>query len=741
MSVAAGAGARASGAGFVGATSYNDIFEEGLDGDVDGGGAEDGAAMKEGAEGRDEDAATGLDGGGGGEGEEAAAATEEQVSRGVAVLGFLRDRELVERFVWKWYEVNEGTGGMTLEYLMREWLAQLWAAHGDVLSAQDPAGLRRLSALLWRNSRSPLAVDSDTTGTQFARLGSGENLRWEVVGCIAATMGLAASCLPTTDEFLARRQGEGGDGARTTRQEICREKYAIAEACLAFCRECEIVDDMFTWLLMDATGLLQSFMGIRHYAMYVALGECISACFAMGFHQAGADKHTPFFLSEIRKRALIGTYCMEVSIATFLGRPPRMSHRHCVLDQPLDLEDGEIFLTGAELARVLSTLDAQGFGTTGRIGRMTRARIWFGYAPRREDIVDLALSVGLSKSEVLARADAIRAGMDAHMASLPPSLVAAYQRDMEELGGPTALASATRTRPLEALEQAQLRQGARANELLLQRVLMRRAGAGPERLLKVARETLSDVLAVTGRHDVAAKFQVDVTMLLIGHGLRSAAIIAVELLKQEQRMQRYWADERRRSLQDGGGQDQAQTQPPPTMLLPRSSTIQELSVFAARLGNVDPTDGSYSACEQGRKVLTRILDKILTPGDGQATTAQPAQGQQQQQKQQPAPGPTGTARHMGETNGEAPGTGFDPRPHAVQMPQANSALDFGGPLSFTQADVTGAMFGNGELLDVNIPTGPHAAGSIDLGVGGGDFDFTQWLGTMDWELSGALGGF
>ncbi len=112
------------------------------------------------------------------------------------------------------------------------------------------------------------------------------------------------------------------------------------------------------------------------------------------------------------------------------------------------------------------------------------------------------------------------------------------------------------------------------------------------------------------RHDVASLFQVDVSLMLVGHGLRSAAIIAVELLKQEQAAQ-------------ATAQDGKTTTPGPPPLLPRSQTIQDLSVFAARLGAVDPTDGSFSICDEGRTVITRILDKILSPPPPPARQATP----------------------------------------------------------------------------------------------------------------------
>ncbi|RYP68435.1 hypothetical protein DL771_006699 [Monosporascus sp. 5C6A] len=81
----------------------------------------------------------------------------------------------------------------------------------------------------------------------------------------------------------------------------------------------------------------------------------------------------------------------------------------------------------------------------------------------------------------------------------------------------------------------------------------------------------------------------DINSIPVIYGLRSAAIIAVELLKQEQLPH------------------------PDSALLLRSQTIQELSVFAARLGAVDPRDGSFAICDRGRRVITRILNKILSP--------------------------------------------------------------------------------------------------------------------------------
>ncbi len=170
-----------------------------------------------------------------------------------------------------------------------------------------------------------ISYDGETTATEWARLGSGPNIRWEVIGCIANLIGLCATCLPSSDRFLSDH--------RVTRSAITKKMFEIGDACLSFCRECETLDDMFLWLLMDHTGVAQALKGNRHYTTYQLTGELNNAAIAMGLHQGiKTDRETPFFLAEIRKRAMIAAYCIEVSVATFLGRPPRLSYRYCILD-------------------------------------------------------------------------------------------------------------------------------------------------------------------------------------------------------------------------------------------------------------------------------------------------------------------------------------------------------------------------------------------------------------------------
>lgn len=300
-----------------------------------------------------------------------------------------------------------------------------------------------------------------------------------------------------------------------------------------------------------------------------------------------ADDRTPFFLSELRKRTFIQAYGSECSIASFLGRPPRLSYRYCDINLPLDLDDDQVVMEGAQLQEVLASLDSNGWSKKNRMLRTTWMRCWLGFAPRREDIIDLALA-NYSTEEVLRRAAEIHEATEAQWASVPLHL----QKTRYEC-------STNGGSAVDCLYRNVIRQGTLANELLLQRVLRRKASVSPDTLIATARAIFKDIISITARHDIARDFQLDMTYLLAAHGLRPAAIIAVELLKQEQ-----------------------QIPYPQHPRLPRSETVQDLSVFAARLAAIDRGDGTWGLCEQARKVITRLLDKILAPPAAPAASLQ-----------------------------------------------------------------------------------------------------------------------
>ncbi|KAG6355752.1 hypothetical protein INS49_003718 [Diaporthe citri] len=596
--------------------------------------------------------------------------SNERITQGCKVLAFFRRKSMIHRFIARWYEVCEGTQGIVIEAVMKEWLAKIWLDHGATLTSQEPAKIRKLSELIWRNTLTPLVFNGKTTALEWARLATGPGLRWETLGLIAVNIGLCAIETSESDQLFV--EGE------VTRLCLINLMKQISEDCLGFCRYCEVLDDLFIWLLGEDSALVGAVKGDRDYSTYRATGEAHSAVIAMGLHQGiKADENVPFFLAEMRKRVFVCAYFQEISVASFLGRPPRLSYRYCTIDPPLDLTERQLVQTGPELEAALASLDKDGYNTAGHLQHAGWTRSYANCAMRREDVIDLALG-HYTRDEVLDRAKIIQEKHDAHWSSLPPFL---SKRSRE----PFDFTDPAMAKPLHALQIMVLRNGRRSNELLLQRVLIRKTGATPEKLIATALDIFKDVLQITHRHDIATMFKTSFSFIMSSHGLRSAAIVAIELLKQEM-LPQY----------------------PERPLLPRSQTIQDLAIFASRLGSVQPTDGCYSVCEQGKRVITKILDRILSPGPPvvlQRTDSGSVcnHAQEQRQLQQPQQGMQGMIPMM----------------------------DMDGAPMNTLGSMNGMVMGlpdMGYSMGMNVGFGAEPPMSL-----GQDSDFMRWLDSMEWE--------
>ncbi|KAI0536161.1 hypothetical protein GGR58DRAFT_476279 [Xylaria digitata] len=583
--------------------------------------------------------------------------SNDQIVRGSQILSFLKDSSLVHDFVNRSFDIGDGVVNVCIEPVMKQWLMKLWANHGETLKKRNPEKLRRLSELLWHNTLTSIAVKEDMDYKAWASLATGMNIRWEVIGIIAALIGQCATTLSRSDLLLTQHN--------VSKPILARRMSEISSTCLDFARNCEALDDLLVWLIIENSVLTASLKGDGSYAVYRESGEFVNAVVAMGLHVdvKQGKQRIPFFLEQIRTRIVAGAYSCDISISSYLGRPPRLPYRYCNIIPPLDIQDSQLIAGEDEIARVIASLDENGYSRSGKTSRATFMKAWIGISPRREEVLDLALG-RYSRDEILRRAEEIQKKSTEYWESLPP-----FIRSMENDSYDYTEVGPYKKRPLETLLKITLRQGYRANELLLQRVLIRKTGASWDKLVEAASSIFEDILEVTKRHDLASILQSNISALLAVAGLRSASVIAVELLKQEQ-LPNY----------------------PKNPLLPRSRTIQDLSVFAARLGDVDPSDGSFTVCDQGRKVITRILDKILSPPN---LSERPIASHLQHEQHHEAQGSEGMELNVFQS---------DVAPH-----QEWPLLD---PLDFQMGE---------------------ANWGIEVPFLGHDSDFVQWLESVDWE--------
>jgi hypothetical protein len=179
--------------------------------------------------------------------------SNDRITQGCQLLSFLKERLMINRFINRWFNLSEGTGVILIEPIVKGWCKELWMHWGNVLAEQNPEKVRKLSELLFRNTHTPLQFDGKTSPKQWISLGTGQNLRWEVVGCIAAVVGLCARTLDASDNFFKEH--------KVSRATMPNQMMDAAAACASFCRDCESLDDMFIWLLMEKHPLTSAIRG------------------------------------------------------------------------------------------------------------------------------------------------------------------------------------------------------------------------------------------------------------------------------------------------------------------------------------------------------------------------------------------------------------------------------------------------------------------------------------------------
>jgi hypothetical protein len=122
------------------------------------------------------------------------------------------------------------------------------------------------------------------------------------------------------------------------------------------------------------------------------LGELATSIFELGVHRDTISSTAlPLFILESRRRLFAAAYQLDKGIATFLGRPPRISWRHSDCCLPLDI--GDHVLTGDPeiLEAAQTSLDPQGWSMETAYHRATWIRLRFIISTFREEILELSL--------------------------------------------------------------------------------------------------------------------------------------------------------------------------------------------------------------------------------------------------------------------------------------------------------------------------------------------------------------
>lgn len=434
----------------------------------------------------------------------------EKIHQGAEILTLLKDMNVFTVFLQRWFEFADSITMPRPVYAV--WIEGISHRFGHMLTNfKDVKDLYSMSELLWRNTQQSIPMDGDTTSMQWASLHTGDYLRWETVSALFSVIVIVSLELSDWDPAFNMARAIAKD-----RHDLTDKLRCALETCLSFCRECESITDLYACVMLESVLILESIRGDTHFQAWVRMSEVINTVIHMGMHQEKRqDAKTPFIVNELRIRLFDVLYGHDKSLSTFLGRPPRLSHRYCVLQLPLDLSDDEMMYEGAELQQALNALD-NGWNTKGCLHRSTWRRVWAAHAQLREDILEIAL--GTRSQNLAERGQRIRE----KIAQVDETLPSFIKVDVLEIlahcqnAHHPVIAKWERGRIQgNVLHLVSIKAGMLHTSLLLEKALVNRLKSGTTvALIQHARLLLSYILAVSGKRDFLSVFQLDLTYLV-----------------------------------------------------------------------------------------------------------------------------------------------------------------------------------------------------------------------------------
>ena len=308
------------------------------------------------------------------------------VKDGAAVLALLSEFPTYEPFIQQWVEYSKGIA--LIASFMPECVASIKRdLYHPFVRAKSGRALLHASEMLFKNSSKPLKMPPNMAFQQYHILFTGENLRWEAIGMLFAAVGLSASTMLAADTTLDMTKT-----ASVNQKSLASRMLEASDVCIAFCEQTGHLNDPQMWLIYENFLLMSQVVGDSSYRVWRRLGDLSTTVFALGLHQEiKTSPEVPFWLTEIRKRCFAIIYGVDKLMATFVGRPPRISRRYCSIQLPLDIEIAYFALSNEDLNLKLNQLDHDGWNHDGTLRRSAYLRTFLVTSRIREDILEISL--------------------------------------------------------------------------------------------------------------------------------------------------------------------------------------------------------------------------------------------------------------------------------------------------------------------------------------------------------------
>lgn len=432
-------------------------------------------------------------------------------------------------------------------------------------SALDLASISK--AIFERTSLPPVLPPSAASGALDSAFSS-QGLRWEMIGMYCAHIGIYLG--EEKDRSFSLSAPETW---KTDRKTLMHKAFQACIQCESFCGSMGAINDLTLWFIMLTVLLATWCFGDDSYHALRLVGSMSSVVFALGLYKGVQnDPSVPFYMAEIRKRAVAHAHDLDKVCASFTSRPVHLSRHFCVVEMPLDIADSALMGTPEMLLKARQNLDADGWGKDKAVLHVSVERARLLLCIIREEALELKLGPAASN-------------MEAKAGRVLRKLKSTWQSVPSHLKYDTAQHWAGQTRAITILHF--LRLDYLYTEFLLHNLLASSSELSRESVLKTAHEILKTVLLPTRKRGLLHSHRADHEWALVFYAMPCASVLVLELLRQSQH------PVERRSID-------------------RSSVIQDISVLITCCDSwAEFGQSNYQICKQAQSIFSKSLDSIL----------------------------------------------------------------------------------------------------------------------------------
>ncbi|KAJ5651252.1 uncharacterized protein N7484_004975 [Penicillium longicatenatum] len=434
-------------------------------------------------------------------------------------------------------------------------------------SRPSVAELASTATAIFEQTASPFKLPSSAANGAIELALSGPRLRWETIGLCFTQIGPFIATMRSNSQACFARGQSNFD-----RHKAMIMAFDACMKCRAFCDQVEQTNDLTLWLLVSVSALASWCFGDDSSRAWCLVGDLSSAIAALGFHKGfESEKTTPPYLVELRKRVMALAHQRDKELATFVGRPPRLSRLYYTMDLPLDLPDKIIIGSVEQFESAKATLDQNGWSRNIMVNPVSRLRAVVLLSMIREEVLELSL--GPQIPSIAQQAREILSKLTSTWESIPH---VEYEQSMCESMLPSAIWVILGPR-LDYLY----------TKFLLHKLLITHNEGNREKMIHTSHDILHLALSLMKKHDLIATPNLE--WLMVFYAMPCASMLILELFRQNRQSQR-------------------------TMALNRSTLIQDISVLISCCDSLAISGQSnYQICKQAQAVFSRCLDQILNP--------------------------------------------------------------------------------------------------------------------------------